>query len=217
MSVVAEEKEERAIDAGVEDGAERGAVDIDAGLTTRVVVADESGGGSAEGMAEDSRVVEIEFAGEFGGGIGSVELSEAIEKERRIGGPGGEDAGGAAVPFVGGFFGAEFGIIFGGALEGAAIGEDDGVGAVGRVEADDDVAVAGQVFGERGVVPGFLRASGAEEDDGIGWLAGRDGRIGEAVGMNLGKIASEQADGRGQRVGMGADEGGNVVVEGSGW
>src|SRR5947208_1005552 len=83
--VIAQKKHEWPIDSCLNDAAEWSAVDIDACLASRIVVAELRSLRAAEGVAKDSHPRHVEAAGEFTvGGIHAVQL---IEREGHVGGP----------------------------------------------------------------------------------------------------------------------------------
>src|SRR5579863_2209303 len=137
--------------AVLHDGAEGLAVDINGGFATRIVVTKLGGSGAAEGVAEDSYPGEVEVPVKFTGQVGSVYLLQAIEDESDVRGPGGQDGIDATGLLRLRLTFAKFGVILGASGDYAAIGKGHYEGAVRSVETDNDVAVAGQIFGQGGV------------------------------------------------------------------
>ena len=74
----------------------------------------------------------------------------------------------------------------------AAIGEGCDHGAIGCVEAYDDVPVTGQVFRKRCEIGAQSSAPGTQDDDRIHCLVARDIRVGPAVRLDTSEIARQQ-------------------------
>ncbi|SPE55223.1 hypothetical protein SBV1_2100002 [Verrucomicrobia bacterium] len=85
--LVAEEKHEVLTQAGLNDAAKRTTVNIDADLASGILRAELRCLSPTEGMAEDTYSRHVKPAGEFAGGVGSVEPFELIKDESDVGGP----------------------------------------------------------------------------------------------------------------------------------
>jgi hypothetical protein len=187
--MVAEEKHGGLAEAVLNDGAEGSAVDVDGGLAARVVVAKLERSGAAERVAEHAEMLKVEMAGEMAGGLAGLQCAEIVRdgfgvrdplREKRVG------------KMFGGLGAEIFGVATGRPLDDLTVGSDEENGAVGCIEADDDIAVAGEVFGQGGEVGGERAAASTEDDHRIGGLLGGDGRVGGAVGADFGEIVGEK-------------------------
>src|SRR6266446_1317974 len=127
----------------------RRAVDVDACLAPGILVAELQGHGPTEGVTEYSHARHVEPSSERSGRIRRVQPSEAIEHERDIAGPRGQDP--AHTPFHLSPVRNHtcFRVVLLRPSHYPAVGEHDASRAIGGIEAHHDVPVAGQILGER--------------------------------------------------------------------
>ncbi len=134
---------------GLDHATVRRAVDVDACLAPGILVAELQGHGPTEGVTEYSHARHVEPSSERSGRIRRVQPSEAIEHERDIAGPRGQDP--AHTPFHLSPVRNHtcFRVVLLRPSHYPAVGEHDASRAIGGIEAHHDVPVAGQILGER--------------------------------------------------------------------
>src|ERR1700733_5117456 len=116
-----------------------------------------------------------------------VDVRKAVECERNIGSPGAQYPAYAPGLFCQGARFTKLRIVLRKPPHDAAIGENDDSRSPGRIESDHDITMAGQIFGESGIIPDFERRAAAHNHDRVRLpLPGNVGTRG-ALGVNLRK------------------------------
>ncbi len=151
--MAAQEEHERLVDASLNDAAVQGTVHIDPGLAPGILGAELCGLCSAKGMTKYSHPRHVETSLELAGRVGGVQPLQPVEDEGDVGGPRSQHP-----VHTTGLLGlllalTEFRVILRRPSHHPAIGETYDKGAIGGIEAYDDVPVTGQILGECRVIP----------------------------------------------------------------
>jgi hypothetical protein len=187
--VIAQQNHSGLAETVADDDAKRNPIDIDCGAAAGLLMAELQSLCTAERMAECGDTLEIESSSKSAGRIRLIQSFQLMQNKIDIGRPHRKE-----------FFGQEARTGIAGEVEicsrdplnDATIMQNNEEGSIWRVEPDNDVAMAGEVFGENGVLRRECGRASTHDHDRIGGLLGGDCGIGHAVDLNAIQITRKE-------------------------
>src|SRR5437763_2347185 len=189
MDLCAHKKHERLVDTFPNHTAERPTVNVDACLASGIVMAELKRLRATERVAKCSYTRQVQPSGELViGPLRSVQLLQAIEDKRHIGGPGAQQFVKAIELFCALAFLA---IVLRRSIHHATVRKSDDRGTIRSIETDDDVPVAGQILCEGRVVQNGSGCPRSQYHYRIGLFLRWDIGVIGAMGMDLRKVSRQ--------------------------